>query len=181
MIALCRSIFTRHRIAADRVLGHSDVAPTRKRDPGEKFPWKALADSGVGLWVKPAPIEPADSIFTLGDTNPAIEEAQTLLANYGYDVAATGYLDGATRDTDWYQINLAQRTRVTWKARGEFDVVCGILNTNGTAGCPVRPCRRTAGRPPSPPQRDRWSLPRTVRPWRAGKQRACHPVERPGG
>src|SRR5919201_3282055 len=98
VIALCRSIFTRHRIAADRVLGHSDVAPTRKRDPGEKFPWKALADSGVGLWVKPAPIEPAGSIFTLGDTNPAIAEVQTLLANYGYDVAATGDLDGATRD-----------------------------------------------------------------------------------
>ena len=96
--ALCRSIFTRHRIAADRVLAHSDVAPTRKRDPGEKFPWKALADSGIGLWVKPALIEPASSIFTLGDTNPAIEEAQTLLANYGYDVAATGRLDGATRD-----------------------------------------------------------------------------------
>ena len=98
MTALCRSIFTRHRIAADRVLAHSDVAPMRKRDPGEKFPWRALADSGIGLWVKPATLEPAGSIFTLGDTSPAIEEAQTLLANYGYDVAASGYLDGATRD-----------------------------------------------------------------------------------
>src|SRR5499427_967300 len=96
--ALCRSIFTRHRIAADRVLAHSDVAPARKRDPGEKFPWKALADSGIGLWVKPAPIEPAGSIFTLGDANPAIAEVQALLANYGYDVTATGDLDGATRD-----------------------------------------------------------------------------------
>src|SRR5262249_35610260 len=56
--ALCRSIFPRRRITADRVLAHSDVAPARKRDPGEKFPRKALADSGIGLWVKPAPIEP---------------------------------------------------------------------------------------------------------------------------
>jgi N-acetylmuramoyl-L-alanine amidase len=97
--ALCRSIFTRHRIPADRVLGHSDVAPARKRDPGEKFPWKVLADSGIGLWVKPAPIDQAGPTFTLGDTNPAIEETQALLANYGYEITATGFLNGATRDT----------------------------------------------------------------------------------
>src|SRR5207247_4624134 len=96
--ALCRSIFTRHGIPAERVLAHSDVAPSRTRDPGEKFPWKALADSGIGLWVKPAPIDPTGPIFTLGETNPAIEEAQTLLARYGYDVTASGYLDSATRD-----------------------------------------------------------------------------------
>jgi N-acetylmuramoyl-L-alanine amidase len=96
--ALCRSIFTRHRIPADRVLAHSDVAPSRKRDPGEKFPWKALADSGIGLWVKPAPVDQAGPVFTLAETNPAVEEAQRLLAKYGYDVATTGYLDSATRD-----------------------------------------------------------------------------------
>src|SRR5215471_6548671 len=96
--ALCRSIFTRHRIPADRVLAHSDIAPARKRDPGEKFPWKTLAASGIGLWVEPAPIDPAGAIFTLGETNPAIKEVQTLLAKYGYDVTASGYLDSATRD-----------------------------------------------------------------------------------
>src|SRR5882757_3731455 len=61
--ALCRSIFTRHQISPDRVLAHSDVAPTRKRDPGEKFPWKVLAASGIGLWVKPAPMTQAGPIF----------------------------------------------------------------------------------------------------------------------
>jgi N-acetylmuramoyl-L-alanine amidase len=96
--ALCRSIFTRHRIPADRVLAHSDVAPARKQDPGEKFPWKALAASGIGLWVKPAPIGQAGPIFTLGETDPTIEEAQRLLAKYGYEVAATGYFDRTTLD-----------------------------------------------------------------------------------
>jgi N-acetylmuramoyl-L-alanine amidase len=96
--ALCRSISTRHQIPADRVLAHSDVAPTRKRDPGEKFPWKALADSGIGLWVQPALVEQTGPVFTLGDTNPTIEETQALLANYGYDVTTTRYLDSATRD-----------------------------------------------------------------------------------
>jgi len=96
--ALCRSIFTRHRVPPHRVLAHSDVAPARKRDPGEKFPWKVLAGSGIGLWVKPAAIRPAEPFFTLGETNPAIEETQTLLAKFGYDVPASGYLDGTTRD-----------------------------------------------------------------------------------
>ena len=86
------------RIPADRVLAHSDVAPARKQDPGEKFPWKALADSGIGLWVKPAPIEPGGAIFALGETSPIIQEMQELLAKYGYEVAATGYLD-APRST----------------------------------------------------------------------------------
>ena len=56
VIALCRSIQTRHAVPPARVLAHSDVAPSRKQDPGEKFPWRTLSDSGVGHWVNPAPI-----------------------------------------------------------------------------------------------------------------------------
>jgi N-acetylmuramoyl-L-alanine amidase len=97
--ALCRSIFTRHKIAPDRVLGHSDVAPARKQDPGEKFPWRVLADSGIGMWSKPAPISQTGSIYVLGETDPIIEDAQRLLVRYGYGgVPVTGYLDGTTRD-----------------------------------------------------------------------------------
>ena len=56
-IALCKTILTRRGpISADRVLGHSDVAPTRKQDPGEKFPWELMSESGVGHWVRPAPL-----------------------------------------------------------------------------------------------------------------------------
>jgi N-acetylmuramoyl-L-alanine amidase len=96
--ALCRSILARHQIPADRVLAHSDIAPARKQDPGEKFPWKLLAESGIGLWVKPAPLIQMGQIYVLGDTNPAIEETQRLLARYGYGVTPTGYLDSPTRD-----------------------------------------------------------------------------------
>jgi N-acetylmuramoyl-L-alanine amidase len=96
--ALCRSICTRHQIAPERVLGHSDVAPTRKQDPGEKFPWKLLAESGIGLWIKPVPVAAGGTIFALGETDPVIEEVQRLLARYGYGVTPTGYLDGAARD-----------------------------------------------------------------------------------
>jgi N-acetylmuramoyl-L-alanine amidase len=96
--ALCRSIFTRHRVPADRVLAHSDIAPTRKKDPGEKFPWKCLHDSGIGLWVKPAPIVSDGPIHVLGDKSPAIREVQELLARYGYGLEPTGQFDGLTHD-----------------------------------------------------------------------------------
>jgi N-acetylmuramoyl-L-alanine amidase len=96
--ALCRSILTRHRIPAHRVLGHSDVAPSRKRDPGEKFPWRLLHESGVGLWVRPAPIIQREKILGPGDNDPAVTELQLLLTQYGYGVRASGYLDDASRD-----------------------------------------------------------------------------------
>ena len=69
LTTLCHGILLRHPIASWRVLGHSDVAPARKEDPGELFPWKRLADAGIGLW-------PAKRPGTL--------EA-TALARFGYD------------------------------------------------------------------------------------------------
>src|SRR5690606_35988766 len=56
VIRLCRDIMGRWEIPAHRVLAHSDIAPTRKIDPGEKFPWKRLAGEGIGFYVDPAPI-----------------------------------------------------------------------------------------------------------------------------
>ena len=56
VIALSRDIVVRNRIAVPRVLAHSDIAPLRKIDPGEKFPWNELAAAGVGAWVPPSPV-----------------------------------------------------------------------------------------------------------------------------
>ena len=53
--ALCRDILDRRRIPAHRIVGHSDIAPTRKTDPGELFDWRRLARAGIGLWPEPAP------------------------------------------------------------------------------------------------------------------------------
>jgi len=50
VIALSLDILSRHAVPPERVLGHSDVAPARKTDPGELFPWRALAMVGIGLW-----------------------------------------------------------------------------------------------------------------------------------
>jgi N-acetylmuramoyl-L-alanine amidase len=70
---LAHAILARHPIAPERVLGHSDVAPGRKSDPGELFPWKRLAESGIGLW-------PKTSARMLG------EAPETALARYGYGI-----------------------------------------------------------------------------------------------
>ncbi len=95
--ALCRGILTRHAVRRDRVLAHSDVAPARKRDPGEKFPWRVLSESGVGLWVEPAPITDWLSLIP-GDTGDNVAELQRMLKAYGYGVPTGGEYDAATRD-----------------------------------------------------------------------------------
>ena len=82
---------------ARHVLAHSDIAPGRKIDPGEKFDWKGLADRGVGQWVPPADIDPADDGLTLGSEDAALAEAQRLLAAYGYKIETHGILDEATQ------------------------------------------------------------------------------------
>jgi N-acetylmuramoyl-L-alanine amidase len=87
LIRLCRDILARHPIPPERVLGHSDVAPQRKQDPGELFDWSRLAAAGIGHWPgEAAPIAP-----------PSIAEAQAMLRRYGYEVPASGALDAETK------------------------------------------------------------------------------------
>jgi N-acetylmuramoyl-L-alanine amidase len=95
---LCRSIMNRFTVPAERVLAHSDVAPSRKQDPGEKFPWRALHDSGVGHWVKPAPMSEEGATLTPGDKGDGVAAMQSLLAKYGYEITASGFYDSATRE-----------------------------------------------------------------------------------
>lgn len=95
VVALCQDIVARCQIAAHRVLAHSDTAPERKIDPGEKFDWARLARAGVGHWVPPAVL--IDEAPTAGPLEEArIREAQTMLARYGYGIAITGAFDSAT-------------------------------------------------------------------------------------
>jgi N-acetylmuramoyl-L-alanine amidase len=95
VVRLCRDIVMRHRIRSDRVLGHSDVAPSRKQDPGEKFPWRVLHDAGVGLWVEPDPL--ADKAAK-PSAAPHILELQRALARYGYGIEATSTYDHVTAE-----------------------------------------------------------------------------------
>ena len=96
VVALCRDISLRHAIPPERVLAHSDVAPGRKIDPGEKFPWRRLADAGIGHFVEPSPIQ-AGSSLALGACGGPVEELQSMLELYGYGVEISGRYDTLTR------------------------------------------------------------------------------------
>jgi N-acetylmuramoyl-L-alanine amidase len=96
-ITLCRSILTRNIIRPENIVAHSDVAPSRKQDPGEKFPWKLLAQSGVGLWVEAGAV-PNEEPLRPNDTSPKVAELQKMLAAYGYGVEASGRYDITTNE-----------------------------------------------------------------------------------
>lgn len=89
VLALVREITARWGLGPAQVVGHSDVAPERKADPGEKFPWARLAAAGLALW----PQAPEPARFAAGVPVAALQRG---LAAFGYDVAASERLDGAT-------------------------------------------------------------------------------------
>ncbi|MCC4243069.1 peptidoglycan recognition protein family protein [Stappia indica] len=96
VIELARDICARHGIAPQDVLGHSDVAPDRKEDPGELFPWDRLAGAGVGLHVPPEPVS-GGRFFQQGDGGQPVEALQSMLALYGFEMPITGVFDERTR------------------------------------------------------------------------------------
>ncbi len=85
VIALCAGIVGRHGITPDMVLGHADVAPGRKVDPGEKFPWKRLHAAGIGHWIEPAAIRAGEDPAEIGE-----DAIRPLLAAYGYNTGPDG-------------------------------------------------------------------------------------------
>ncbi|WP_133664206.1 N-acetylmuramoyl-L-alanine amidase [Paraburkholderia sp. BL10I2N1] len=96
LIRLAKDIVTRYNIPPTRVVGHSDIAPQRKIDPGPVFPWKQLYDAGVGAW-------PDASVVSahLAGRDPSmpvdIRGLQQKLARYGYETATDGVLDERTK------------------------------------------------------------------------------------
>src|ERR1700743_642023 len=97
VIALCRGIMLRRSVTSHRVLAHSDVAPSRKKDPGEKFPWHSLANSCVGHWVQPRPIVRGETL-KLGTISDSVGDLQRALARYGYGIPINGKYEGTTME-----------------------------------------------------------------------------------
>ena len=94
VIELLTDIRTRWTIDDNRIVGHSDVAPERKEDPGELFPWKTLAQAGHGLWVEPdaAPGQPLGE----GEEGAGVFALQAGFTRLGYDCAPSGTFDAHT-------------------------------------------------------------------------------------
>jgi N-acetylmuramoyl-L-alanine amidase len=94
VIALLSDMRSRWSVPDARILGHSDVAPDRKQDPGELFPWKRLAEAGHGLWVEP-PAAPGAPLAE-GEEGAGVFALQAGLTRLGFDCAPSGRFDAAT-------------------------------------------------------------------------------------
>ena len=95
LIPLVRDIVTRNHIAPENVLGHSDIAPLRKQDPGPMFPWKQLADAGLVVWPDAARVAVVTPIFQT--QVPDVAWFQKKLATWGYGLVQSGNMDEQTR------------------------------------------------------------------------------------
>ncbi|WFR94045.1 N-acetylmuramoyl-L-alanine amidase [Rhizobium tumorigenes] len=108
VIELCRDCVERWSIAPERVLGHSDIAPIRKVDPGERFPWAKLHAAGVGHWVNPSPIS-GGRFFQMGDSGQPVEALQSMLSLYGYGTEINGDFSAAMAgDVEAFQRHFRQ-------------------------------------------------------------------------
>ena len=90
LVELAADIVARHAIPAVGVVGHSDVAPARRKDPGELFDWRRLSAAGIGLWPRGAPSAAA------GGERAGAAALQEKLKRFGYGLEASGVYDAAT-------------------------------------------------------------------------------------
>ena len=112
LIFVIKGIMARYDIAQDRVVGHSDVAPNRKEDPGEKFDWARLADESIGFWPTNFP-KNAKIPLQKGDMGIQVGRLQARLAEIGYGIEITDLYDEATETVvkafqrHWRQANIS--------------------------------------------------------------------------
>lgn len=95
LIRLARDIIARHGIRPSDVVAHSDIAPTRKIDPGPAFPWQRLYEAGIGVWPEAARVARYRARFAAAA--PGTTTLQRALAAWGYPLEVSGELDDPTR------------------------------------------------------------------------------------
>jgi N-acetylmuramoyl-L-alanine amidase len=97
VIALVGDIRSRWEVPNGRIIGHADVAPDRKEDPGERFPWKRLAAEGHGLWFEAEPAPGPE--LKVGDKGVGVFALQAGLHRLGYQPLPSGKYDEVTAQT----------------------------------------------------------------------------------
>jgi len=119
LIDLSSEIIARHpAITPSRVVGHSDVAPSRKQDPGELFPWQRLAESGIGMWANIIPTRSAETDRVEGTQ---VEKFTENLRRYGY---------GVPPDVDWPVADVIAAFQRHFRPScidGVSDVECAVI------------------------------------------------------
>ena len=97
LVVLLKDIMARHELKPGAIIGHSDIAPQRKVDPGPLFPWKRLADEGLVPWPEAGAVA-VEQMRYASEGLPAIAWYQDALAEQGYRVPRHGHLDDETRN-----------------------------------------------------------------------------------
>ena len=97
VIALVKKIVQEHKIKPEHILGHSDIAPGRKTDPGPRFPWKQLADAGLIQWPNANLVATKKAVYE--EQLPDVAWFQQKLSQHGFAVPLNGELDKRTQDT----------------------------------------------------------------------------------
>ncbi len=92
---LASDMVSRYRIEPRNVVAHSDIAPDRKQDPGEKFDWKRLAGQGVGLWAESD--APPHKLYAFGDVGKEVLGLQQRLLEFGYYLKPDGFFGAKTQ------------------------------------------------------------------------------------
>ena len=123
LIALCDYLRATHVVPQTRIVGHSDIAPARKDDPGEHFPWKTLAENGLGIWPEiEADIEQETLLIGTGlqpgEKHDSVRRIQRALANIGYGIEVTSVYDEATT----HAVTAFQRRWVQDRVSGSADM-----------------------------------------------------------
>jgi len=137
LLPLVKDIVARHGIAPENVLGHSDIAPLRKQDPGPQFPWQRLAQEGLVLWPdanRVAAVRPAFEALL-----PDVAWFQRKLAMHGFGLVQSGMYDEATRTTlAAFQMKYRPRD-ISGVADAETAALLEVLTTPANTPPPVVP------------------------------------------
>jgi N-acetyl-anhydromuramyl-L-alanine amidase AmpD/CubicO group peptidase (beta-lactamase class C family) len=116
LITLSKDILKRNPdITPTGIVGHSDIAPTRKNDPGPRFPWYQLYQAGIGAWYDNDTLKKYWQMFN--DRPVSAGLMQSALRAYGYGITETGMNDGATFDT----LSAFQMHFMPWSVNGQLD------------------------------------------------------------
>ncbi|NNG24927.1 N-acetylmuramoyl-L-alanine amidase [Massilia sp. ML15P13] len=150
LVGLVKDIVQRHGIAPENVLGHSDIAPQRKQDPGPLFPWQQLAQAGLVLWPdanRVAAVRPVFEAFL-----PDVAWFQRKLATHGYAIVQSGLLDPQTRTVlSAFQMKY-RPADIAGNLDADTATLLEVLTTPANAPLPVvPPAVITSPVPPLPP------------------------------
>lgn len=146
LVPLIKDIVARHKIAPENVVGHSDIAPLRKQDPGPLFPWYQLAQAGLVVWPDMNRVAAVRQVFDI--QVPDALWFQKKLAQHGFALAQSGVFDGPTRTVIGAFQMKYRPANIAGEPDAETAALLEVLTTPANAPLPPVPVAPAA--PPVP-------------------------------